>query len=478
MRAWVDRALGSVVVSAATQQGGFSPGVAARLVTASGRRAFVKAVGTSLNPKTPSLFRQEIVAVQAIGPLPSAPALYDVYDDGDWVGLLFEDIEGRLPPHPWEQPDADRVLDAVSELTDGPGPVAVAGRAHRRRTECGVPESVGQRDRRRSRTYPPGWPAGRRSWRSWPGPGCVRSPRAKALAHWDLRADNIILTDDRVVFIDWAHPALAPHWADTVILQADMRESVDAARAAGRRRHHRVSGRSSQAACGGARLSRPHLAYRPSAHGSAGMRSSTWTGCGNGWPSLRTQRFWGMRVSGGVTNPMVSISGPPRSLTPDDAGAAVSDLYRQYWAGLVRLAVLVMEDRQAAEDVVQEAFAELYRHWPLRESGAALGYLRTTVLNRCRSVLRRRKAARLYIPPHEAPNPSAESFAVVGEDRLQVRQALRALSTRAREVLVLRYYLDLSFAEISQTLGISESTARSTSSRALANLTQKLEELR
>ena len=175
---------------------------------------------------------------------------------------------------------------------------------------------------------------------------------------------------------------------------------------------------------------------------------------------------------------MVSISGPPRSLTPDDAGAAVSDLYRQYWTGLVRLAVLVMEDRQAAEDVVQEAFAELYRHWPLRESGAALGYLRTTVLNRCRSVLRRRKTARLYIPPHETPNPSAESFAVVGEDRLQVRQALRALSTRAREVLVLRYYLDLSFAEISQTLGISESTARSTSSRALASLTQKLEELR
>jgi RNA polymerase sigma factor (sigma-70 family) len=163
---------------------------------------------------------------------------------------------------------------------------------------------------------------------------------------------------------------------------------------------------------------------------------------------------------------------------PDDAGAAVSELYRQHWVGLIRLAVLVMEDRQAAEDVVQEAFAELYRHWPLRESAAALGYLRTTVLNRCRSVLRRRKTARLYIPPHETLSPSAESSAVVGEDRLQVRQALRALSTRAREVLVLRCYLDLSFAEISQTLGISESAARSTSSRALAILTQKLGELR
>jgi RNA polymerase sigma-70 factor (sigma-E family) len=175
---------------------------------------------------------------------------------------------------------------------------------------------------------------------------------------------------------------------------------------------------------------------------------------------------------------MVSISDPYRALARDDARTAVSELYQQHWAGLVRLAVLVMDDRQAAEDVVQEAFADLYRHWPLRDSGKALGYLRTAVLNRSRSVLRRRKVARLYTPPHEAPNASAESSAVLGEDRLQVRRALRALPTRTRAVLVLRYYLDLPFAEIAETLGISESTARSTASRGLAVLTQKLEEVR
>ena len=109
VRAWVERSLGSVVVTAVTQQGGFSPGVAARLVTASGRRAFVKAVGPSLNPKTPSLFRQEITAVQAIGPLPSAPALYDVYDDGDWVGLLFEDISGGFTLTTRDSPQAFQV---------------------------------------------------------------------------------------------------------------------------------------------------------------------------------------------------------------------------------------------------------------------------------------------------------------------------------------------------------------------------------
>lgn len=189
------------------------------------------------------------------------------------------------------------------------------------------------------------------------------------------------------------------------------------------------------------------------------------------------QHFKRMRVSGGVTNPMVSIRGPVRSLAHDDARTAVSELYRRHWAGLVRLAVLVVDERPAAEDAVQEAFADLYRHWPLRDNDKALGWLRTTVLNRCRSVLRRRRTARLYTPPHEEPNASAESSALLGEDRLQVRQALQALPNRTREVLVLRYYLDLPFADIAQTLGISESSARSTSSRGIAVLTEKLKEL-
>ncbi len=225
VRAWVGRALGSVVVSAATQQGGFSAGVAARVVTASGRRAFVKAVGTSLNPKTPELFRQEITAVQAIGPLPSAPVLYDVYDDGDWVGLLFEDIEGRLPAHPWEQYDADRVLDAVAELTEAldPSPWPDAPVAAERSAEF-----LSRWDNVIADGLDvPDWAAGREEELAELARTGLRTlAEGKALAHWDLRADNIILTDDRVVFIDWAHPALAPRWADTVILHADMRESV------------------------------------------------------------------------------------------------------------------------------------------------------------------------------------------------------------------------------------------------------------
>ncbi|MFI5730887.1 phosphotransferase family protein [Kribbella sp. NPDC051587] len=224
VRAWVSGALGSDVVSATTQQGGFSPGVAARLVTASGRRAFIKTVGTALNPKTPSLFRQEIVAVEAIGPLASAPRLLDVYDDGDWVGLLFEDISGWLPSHPWVQPEVDRVLDALAELTDAldPSPwpeapvVAVRSREFLSRWDQVLTDGLAV----------PDWLEGRVEELAAMAQDTLRvMADGKALAHYDLRADNIILTDDRVVFIDWAHPGLGPRWTDTVILQADMRAS-------------------------------------------------------------------------------------------------------------------------------------------------------------------------------------------------------------------------------------------------------------
>jgi hypothetical protein len=225
VRDWVERALGSAVVSASTQQGGFSPGVAARLVTASGRRAFVKAVGTSLNPKTPELFRQEITAMQAIGRLPMAPQLYDVYDDGDWVGMLFEDIDGRLPAHPWEQADAERVLDAVAELTDAldpspwPDAPVIAVRSHDFLSRWNNVLEDG--------LAVPSWMEGRvEEFAELAQTGLRALAEGKALAHYDLRADNIILTDDRVVFIDWAHPGLGPRWTDRVILQAEMRASV------------------------------------------------------------------------------------------------------------------------------------------------------------------------------------------------------------------------------------------------------------
>ena len=163
-----------------------------------------------------------------------------------------------------------------------------------------------------------------------------------------------------------------------------------------------------------------------------------------------------------------------------DAGPLVTALYQAHGVGLIRLAVVMLGDRPAAEDVVQEAFFGLYRRWDhLDDPGNALRYLRSSVLNGCRSVLRNR--GRLYLRLGQEPGrpdsvESAESTALVGEEHRAVLAALRRLPDRQREVLVLRFYLELSVAEIAQAMGISQGTVKSTVSRALAALGRLLGE--
>ena len=157
------------------------------------------------------------------------------------------------------------------------------------------------------------------------------------------------------------------------------------------------------------------------------------------------------------------------------APVTLEDLYRQHRIRLVRLAILLVDEPATAEDVVQEAFTGLHRNWSnLRDTSAAVGYLRTAVVNGSRSVLRRRKTARDYTPPHTANARSAESLAMLSTEHQAVVQALSTLPPRQREVLVLRYYGDLSEAEIAEATGISKGTVKSTASRALDALQKAL----
>jgi RNA polymerase sigma-70 factor (sigma-E family) len=163
-----------------------------------------------------------------------------------------------------------------------------------------------------------------------------------------------------------------------------------------------------------------------------------------------------------------------------DAGPLVTALYQAHGVGLIRLAVVILGDRPAAEDVVQEAFCGLYRRWDhLDDPGNALRYLRSSVLNGCRSVLRNRGRLQLRLglePGRPDSVESAESTALVGEEHRAVLAALRRLPDRQREALVLRFYLELSEAEIAQAMGISQGTVKSTVSRALAALGRLLGE--
>ncbi len=146
----------------------------------------------------------------------------------------------------------------------------------------------------------------------------------------------------------------------------------------------------------------------------------------------------------------------------------LADLYRDHRMRMVRLAVLLVDDPGTAEDVVQEAFTGLHRHWAgLRDEAAAVAYLRTAVVNGSRSVLRRRRTARDYVPPHQVNARSAESLAMLSAEHQAVVDALSTLPPRQREVLVLRYYGGMSEAEIADATGISRGTVKSTASRAL-----------
>jgi len=157
--------------------------------------------------------------------------------------------------------------------------------------------------------------------------------------------------------------------------------------------------------------------------------------------------------------------------------AFIASLYRLHAITLIRIAILLVGDQPSAEDIVQDAFLALQRGLPrLRDPQKALPYLRTSVVNGCRSVQRSRYRARRRPAVHHPPVWSAEAEAIESEDRRTVLAAVAGLPARAREVLALRYYLDLADAEIARTLGISRSTVSSTASRALVALARKLEE--
>jgi RNA polymerase sigma factor (sigma-70 family) len=179
-------------------------------------------------------------------------------------------------------------------------------------------------------------------------------------------------------------------------------------------------------------------------------------------------------------------------VSPGAAGS-VTALYAEHALGLVRLAVVVTGDRAAAEDIVQDAFLGLYRRWDqLPDMTAPLAYLRVSVMNGCRTALRRR--ARLRLGPGAGLGgdvdeevlagaagsaglaESAEASALLGEEQRLVVAALRKLPGRQREAVVLRYYLDLSVEEAARVMRISPGTVKSATHRGLAAVARILKE--
>jgi RNA polymerase sigma-70 factor (sigma-E family) len=161
-----------------------------------------------------------------------------------------------------------------------------------------------------------------------------------------------------------------------------------------------------------------------------------------------------------------------------DQRTALSDLYRSEYRRLVRLAVLLVDQPELAEEIVQDAFVKLDQAWDrVRDPAARPAYLRSIVMNGARSGLRRRLVARRHAPTPVGDAPAAEAAVVLREDQEEVLAAVRTLPLRQRQCVALRFYEDMTEAQIAETLGISQGSVKTHLHRAMASLTERLEAL-
>jgi len=163
-----------------------------------------------------------------------------------------------------------------------------------------------------------------------------------------------------------------------------------------------------------------------------------------------------------------------REMTADEA---VTQLYLSHYRPLVRLAVLLVRDEPTAEEVVQECFIAMHDGWHrLRDEDKALSYLKQAVVNRSKSVLRHRSVVDRNAPKPAPDMPSAEQGAISRLERSAVITALRGLPDRQRQALVLRYYADMSEAQIAEMMGISKGAVKSHTARGMSSLRAVLEQ--
>lgn len=178
----------------------------------------------------------------------------------------------------------------------------------------------------------------------------------------------------------------------------------------------------------------------------------------------------------GVLDDVDAIAGRGASSLTPAASASLAELYASQRGRLTRLALLLLGDMASAEDAVQDAFAAVQRRWARAgEPESAEAYVTAAVVNRARTIQRHRGVIRRYLraaEPEEAP--AADAAALLAEEHRTVVAAVRSLPPRQREVVVLRYWADLSEVEIAAALGISCGTVKSSASRGLATIHQAL----
>lgn len=229
VRTVAESALGSPVAQDERQPGGFSPGLASRLVLADGRRVFAKAISADRNPRSPELYRREIAVMSALPDGLPAPQLRWSHDDDDWVMLVLDDIDGVMPDVPWRPEQLTRVLAALEQLADDLTPTPIPAMPivddlsenFRSWAACAADPNL------TSRLNP--WAQQHLAWLVELESGWADAARGDTLLHADLRADNLLITtDNQVLVVDWPYAVTGASWVDALLLLPSVAATSDA----------------------------------------------------------------------------------------------------------------------------------------------------------------------------------------------------------------------------------------------------------
>ncbi|HET9675095.1 MAG TPA: aminoglycoside phosphotransferase family protein [Gaiellaceae bacterium] len=209
----LERMLGSTVQATASQPSGFSPGIAVRVVLRDGRRAFVKAVGPEPNPDSPALHRRELEVMSALPVDSPVPRLIGGVDEGEggWVALALEDVDAQHPAEPWRSDELERVVSGAHALVEAltPSPLDTPQVGTR------LAESINSWHLVDSTEHLDTW-SQRRLEDLVELEATAADVAGETLLHLDIRADNLLLTDADVYFVDWPHAYVGPAWVDAV----------------------------------------------------------------------------------------------------------------------------------------------------------------------------------------------------------------------------------------------------------------------
>ena len=211
----IEERLGGRVIEARNQRGGFSPGLGGRILADTGRRVFLKALSPAQNPEAPDIYRREALIAAALPSAAPVSRLLWMYDEGQggWVVLAFEDVDGHLPSLPWRPQELERVVAAIAEMHEAltPSPLDVAPVAEKMMERLN-----GWQRLRGDESGLDAWSRRHLDRLVHLEAHAAEAAAGETLLHFDLRADNILLTGDRVVVVDWPEACVGSGWVDIV----------------------------------------------------------------------------------------------------------------------------------------------------------------------------------------------------------------------------------------------------------------------